>query len=334
MLPTIVIPLRAPDERSTVSETTISYTPASVCSSITVSPISDGSDSQRGVIYYDNESMSDCDLSAYKHQYPFQRQHEGLLRVPEPAKIVSKRQPSTVATTAMNVTRPLWSPEDDHLNYSPASISADSLMGPLMGDDYISQFERERALARNKGMFTTNVSGFLSIPTSAGSLATTVYQGAVSTRTIQGKFVDFVEPSYKDEDKNKDEVKNRHVECPRTMDTGNRTSRTFNLFGLFSAGDNGRNRHARQMSGQSDISETLQLPKPSRFERMCSGRGTISTTCMVLIMCGLVLLGLGYPIAASLRKDRLVEEAAASATRSNGNNNRVEPGQVHDGLIV
>ncbi|KAG0242858.1 hypothetical protein BGX31_011448 [Mortierella sp. GBA43] len=158
---------------------------------------------------------------------------------------------------AMSATSISRSRDDDTLNRSPTSISADSLAGPLMSDDYIGQFERERALARTKGTFAT---------TSAMSLATTVHHSANQWATI--KSVDFIEPS---------------------------------------RNDNG-----------SDISEKLmQLPEPSRFEGMCSGRGFINITSMVLIMCGLVLLVLGYPIAASMRRDRLAE-AAASATANNG----------------
>ena len=49
-------------------------------------------------------------------------------------------------------------------------------------------------------------------------------------------------------------------------------------------------------SGYSDISEKwMLLPEPSRFEGMCSNRGMIiKMTTMVLILCGLVLLVLGF----------------------------------------
>ncbi|KAI8352012.1 hypothetical protein B0O80DRAFT_455264 [Mortierella sp. GBAus27b] len=276
MIPTIVIPQHSPDERSMPMAAMASYTPDSASSSVTMFSSNDG-------------------LGHKGHRYTSMDGQHGLLRVPEPARTVIRGQTSSAAMAAMSATSISRSRDDDTLNRSPTSISADSLAGPLMSDDYIGQFERERALARTKGTFAT---------TSAMSLATTVHHSANQWATI--KSVDFIEPSRNDNGVS-------DTEHTRTMSTGARKSRTCPLFKVVRG-----SRHGRSLSGQSDISEKLmQLPEPSRFEGMCSGRGFINITSMVLIMCGLVLLVLGYPIAASMRRDRLAE-AAASATANNG----------------
>ncbi|KAG0039454.1 hypothetical protein BGZ82_008192 [Podila clonocystis] len=73
-------------------------------------------------------------------------------------------------------------------------------------------------------------------------------------------------------------------------------------------------RRERQESNQSDMTEKLMhLPEPSPFEGMCSCRGIFNISSMLLILLGLVLLILGYPIASSLRKEQLEAEAAAAA---------------------
>ncbi|KAF9416130.1 hypothetical protein BGZ94_010299 [Podila epigama] len=72
--------------------------------------------------------------------------------------------------------------------------------------------------------------------------------------------------------------------------------------------------HHRQESRQSDSTEKfMELPEPSSLEGMCTCRGILNISSMLLILCGLVLFMLGYPIVSALRKDRLLAESAASA---------------------
>ncbi|KAG0284736.1 hypothetical protein BGZ96_010908 [Linnemannia gamsii] len=79
-------------------------------------------------------------------------------------------------------------------------------------------------------------------------------------------------------------------------------------------------RRTRQPSTDSNISEKLMhLPDPSPFEGMCTCRGLVNITSMFLILCGLILMILGYPIASSLKKDRLAAEAAAADAASAAN---------------
>lgn len=280
IIPTIVIPPHVSDECSAPTTTTVSYASDPTRSSVTMFSNNYGLGRQGS----DHTSVINSDPSAFENQ----RQPEGFLRVPEPARTVFKRQPS--AMTIVDATKPAWSPKGNVLNRSPASESADSLIGPLMSDDYIDQFERARTLAWNKGMSATGVS---SIPSTA-TLGTSANQDT-----------DFM-------------AKDNSMECTQA------TSGTGRLFGLF-PGAHGKSRHGRQMSGHTDISEKLmQLPEPSRFEGMCSGRGMINITSMLLIMCGLVLLVLVYPIAASLRKDQLVEEAASGLANNGTGLNQIK----------
>ncbi|KAI8601488.1 hypothetical protein EDD21DRAFT_429237 [Dissophora ornata] len=188
MVPTIVIPQHFPDERSAQSATTVSYTPSSASSSVTMV-------SSRGHLdkhARDEEEyvgMSDEDLEVYglrsaipgafqqlaPQQKPQQVQQEGLLRVPEPARTLNKSQSNALAMAAMTAARCEWDLENGVFNRSLSLASADSLMGPLTSDDYIGQFERERAQARHGGAFGMEVSS-----TSSTLLTTTVRHGISS----------------------------------------------------------------------------------------------------------------------------------------------------------
>ncbi|KAG0368845.1 hypothetical protein BGZ54_001043 [Gamsiella multidivaricata] len=192
-------------------------------------------------------------------------------------------------------------------------------MGPLRGTDYIGQFERERAQARYDGAFRFREGGMPSLSTA--SLAMAVCHGTPSSsmsalqRKAGVKSVDTLDRwrGSGNEEKGLREAREQHQLEPCGLMSRLTSS---NLFGLEFL-----RRHGRQSSSQSDISEKLMhLPEPSRFEGVCSCRGVVNITSMLLIMCGLVLLVLGYPIATSLKKQRLAEEEA--------NGMRAEMGQV------
>ncbi|KAF9098215.1 hypothetical protein BGX29_007735 [Mortierella sp. GBA35] len=192
------------------------------------------------------------------------------------------------------------------LNRSNTSVSVDSMAGPLTGNDYIGQFERDRAQARSMGalvvggigsheghhQYKYNVGGDIekngnrSLGFGVGFLQQRPNTNTNSILPIT--FTATTTNDYYDELDDNDDLEAMHV--PRD----------------------------RQQSGHSDMSEKLMhLPDdPSPFEGMCSCRGFVNVTSMLLILCGLILLILGYSIASSLKKDRLAAEAAAAAANA------------------
>ncbi|KAF9145880.1 hypothetical protein BG015_011762 [Linnemannia schmuckeri] len=221
------------------------------------------------------------------------------------------------------------------INRSNTSVSVDSMTGPLTGNDYIGQFERARAQTRNFGedpfgstYRIHNSSSFSSSDNSSSlnSLATTVNQhqqhhgstayhptAMSSTTTL---LVDI------DDHEHHTEHTDGGVGGGDIVKVTNRgfgfgllrrpSSLSFTSNSITDK-DTASIRRTRQSSTHSDISEKLMhLPDPSPFEGMCSCRGLVNITSMVLILCGLILLILGYPIASSLKKDRLAAEAAAA----------------------
>ncbi|KAF9950605.1 hypothetical protein BGZ70_001296 [Mortierella alpina] len=275
--------------------------------------------------------------------------HHSLLKVPEPAKAGSSshhhhhhpRQqqqhspPTSVAASAMAAAQRAWlsslgltrGERELIRSTSTRSIiltsSIDSLAGPLTGDDYIGQFERERAKARGMSMTTTGAGSFAttaeteSSSSSSTTLTTTLETPASDHEGHSG--------SSRGELRKKngavvgDETHSRPALPPpvRRSHTSPNTDKSKHSSSS-GGGANGFRRSFLQTirirpesSGPLDMSDKLMhLPEPSRFEGMCSCRGVINIASMLLILLGLVLLILGYPIASSLNKDRVAAEAA------------------------
>ncbi|CAO3565283.1 unnamed protein product [Mortierella alpina] len=275
--------------------------------------------------------------------------HHSLLKVPEPAKTGSSshnhhhhpRQqqqhspPSSVAASAMAAAQRAWLSSlgltrgERELIRSTSTrsmiltSSTDSLAGPLTGDDYIGQFERERAKARGMLMTTTGTRSFASkagtecSSSSSATLTTTAetpasdHEGHPETSRGELRMKNGVVAA--------DETRNRPPHPPpiRRSHTSPNTNKKKH-----SSSSSGRANGFRrsflqtirirpESSGPLDMSDKLMhLPEPSRFEGMCSCRGVINIASMLLILLGLVLLILGYPIASSLNKDRVAAEEA------------------------
>ncbi|KAF9110153.1 hypothetical protein BGX27_006718 [Mortierella sp. AM989] len=308
MVPTIVVPHNPPYERSALSATTVTFNSDSASSSVTMFSSSDGLDqhvdANGGFINRDlaminpgSESQGNRHRLAYAHP---NQQNEDLLKVPEPARTTSTRPNnlSTTATTAASRT----------LSRYTGSSSSDSLVGSLTSDDYIGQFELERAHARHEGAHGVGMS---SVTSSSSSLATTVNMGGMSYEAFprSAKMIDMMQIDTENDEKLAEEKENQHQQGQRSFWRSSR----FSLLRCFRKRD-------REESGQSDISEKLMhLPEPSRFEGICSCRGFINITSMLLVMCGLVLLVLGYPIVNGLKKDRMAAEAENAAVVNGGN---------------
>ncbi|KAK3810040.1 MAG: hypothetical protein J3Q66DRAFT_415201 [Benniella sp.] len=440
MIPTIVVPLNTPKESSCLCPLDSIPSSDTIFSSDDVDEElcqqQQGSSSSHPyssrVHDHNNNDNNNCNnnsLSACSdHQQPWIQAPQGsLIQVPEPAKTIVRsyhlanggscggsvtmatmHASGAATTTTVTKARDSWTGSTLeqgralHTSRTPTSISADSLTGPLMGEDSIGQFERKRAMARGeRGVFATSTtastttsttrtttttmedSGILQPPTAAAitaSAATIVCHSSSCIRCSNGSVVfmtsssssssssaaphagkggqgehgqggggtwtaiqsvqDF-EPSLLHND---DVGSNNRYNNPPIVSVGKGPRTWAGLFGFLrgtstppppstppasrynyhGSGNNSnscskKSRHGHHLSGHSDISEKwMQLPEPSRSEGMCSNRGVINITSMVLILCGLVLLVLGYPIAASLRKDPLAEaqEAAAASAAS------------------
>ncbi|KAF9912868.1 hypothetical protein BX616_010214 [Lobosporangium transversale] len=91
-------------------------------------------------------------------------------------------------------------------------------------------------------------------------------------------------------------------------------------YGHYSCSDddgNGDRQHSRQPSEHLETCDKMiPLPKSSRFNGICLCHKFMNVTNMIFILSGLVLLVLGYPIATSLKKAKLVGEEAAKTTTS------------------
>ncbi|KAF9981036.1 hypothetical protein BGZ75_007694, partial [Mortierella antarctica] len=295
--------------------------------------------------------------------------HHSLLKVPEPAKAGSSSQhhhhhhphhphqqhgpPTSVAASAMAAAQRAWLSslgltrgERELIRSTSTSSMAmassmDSLAGPLTGDDYIGQFERERAKARGMMMKTTTTNSAGSLGAEAETLMTA--ESSSATLTTASEASDH-ESHANSRDWKKNEVgadethshahahKHGHLPPhphPRPRPPPIRRSHTSPKTHKNHNDNNDKNnnnssssgirrsflqtiRIRRESSGPLDMSDRLMhLPEPSRFEGMCSCRGVINIASMLLILLGLVLLILGYPIATSLNKDRVAAEAAA-----------------------
>ncbi|KAG0343350.1 hypothetical protein BG004_005384, partial [Podila humilis] len=255
-------------------------------------------------------SSATCQRNTLSMLSPPQR--DDLLKVPEPTKPIystrsidnsSDNQHMSVAALAMAAAqRGLCGRQGPS-----GSTSID-----FTQDDYIGQFERERAHARARGDPSS----------SFGSLATTMYSsfvsdggGSSSTNTLHM----LPHSTYGNTGRNL--MKSNHY--------GQNDSGSFDVyakeratsrfgFGFFSSATTtavptSTDRRQRQETNQSDVSEKLMhLPEPSPFEGICTCRGIFNISSMVLILLGLVLLILGYPIVSSLKKERLEAEAAAA----------------------
>ncbi|KAF9953007.1 hypothetical protein BGZ72_005758 [Mortierella alpina] len=269
------------------------------------------------------------------------QRHHSLLKVPEPAKAGSsnhrdhRRQhspPTSVAASAMAAAQRAWLSSmgltrgEQELIRSTSSSSMtmtssmDSLTGPLTGHDYIGQFERERAKARGMMMTTARRVD----PSVETEIPTTTASSSVTFATTEASAPDDeAHAGTRGDLKKKAAAKNEthhHKDRPahppprpppihhrsNSSPTSHRHPKNgFRRSFLQTV-------RIRQESGPLDMSDKLMhLPEPSRFEGMCSCRGVINIASMLLILLGLVLLILGYPIATSLNKDRAAAEAAA-----------------------
>ncbi|KAF9571404.1 hypothetical protein EC968_000619 [Mortierella alpina] len=287
--------------------------------------------------------------------------HHSLLKVPEPAKAGSSHHhhhhhqpsrpqyspPTSVAASAMAAAQRAWlsSPgltrggERELIRSTSTSsltmtTSLDSLTGPLTGDDYIGQFERERAKARGMTLMTGSGSGSFATEaetsSSSSSFSSSTTAAPALSSTTLGTTSEASEREHQGGSKGElrkkkvigDETHHRPSppppfrRCNTSPDTYNKNNNHHH--------SNAALRHSflqtirlRQdsSSGPLDMSDKLMhLPEPSRFEGMCSCRGVINIASMFLILLGLVLLILGYPIATSLNKDRVAAAEAAAGT--------------------
>ncbi|KAG0050423.1 hypothetical protein BGZ89_003842 [Linnemannia elongata] len=274
----------------------------------------------------------------------------------------STQLPSSLAAAAMAAAQPARAAyshaptstsSTSNLNRSNTTIFVDSMTGPLTSNDYIGQFERDRAQARSflgydgQGPFgsmhyrinNNNNSSLSSLnsnkSSSVNSLATTVNQQHHQQQFLHGSGV--YHPTAMSStttllvDTDDDHARHPGHSAAGVGVGGGDIEKPANRGGAFGFGFLHRPsssssssmsppRRTRQSSTQSSISEKLMhLPDPSPFEGMCSCRGLVNITSMFLILCGLILLILGYPIASSLKKDRLAAEAAAEEAASAAN---------------
>lgn len=378
MVPTIVVPMHVPGSSASAafSATPLSFSPPPLSSTSNSS-----SSTTKAVLICSDEDSSDfLSMATSMTTSPTRTFHRlgssTSLAVPAKAAIAvnSTQLPMSLAASAMAAAQRAraacsLSNSSSHssssatLNRSNTSVSVDSMTGPLTGNDYIGQFERDRSQARNFGTYEHERGLFGSMnrinnsslfsnsscnnSSSLNSLATTVqhhhlnqHGSAVyhptsamsSTTTLP---VDDVADNH-----------GRHcVEHAAGVGAGDieKVANATQSHGGFGFGflyhptslstsslpndennnNNGsipRARRTRQSSTNSNISEKLMhLPDPSPFEGMCTCRGLVNITSMFLILCGLILLILGYPIASSLKKDRLAAEAAAADAASAAN---------------
>ena len=337
MIPTIVIPeiiqngKASPAAHSATMVTCSDESLDSAASSVTMISGGWGEDDglQSGSPTFSLRSVSS---RTFQRLVPVQ-QGEGLLRVPELAS-KTKNHPSTgtsLASAAMAAAlRARSQPAAfGDLNRTTSASSAHSMTGPLAGDDFIGQFERERASARRAGFGSVAAS-------SSSTLASSLHLSGQDNRfrqTIEGGF-SFAKSSsfFGGSDNSMISTGRDSQDVGDKKGRGPRRSFLGGLFRFFSGSPSSTaaseqaaralaahyHLRQRQESGQSDISEKLMhLPEPSPFEGMCSCRGVVNISSMLLILCGLILLILGYPIAASVKKERLAAEAAAAAAAAN-----------------
>ncbi|KAF9900110.1 hypothetical protein EC991_007900 [Linnemannia zychae] len=347
MVPTIVVPKHIPGSGSTaaLSATPVSFSP----------PLGSGSTTSSTTTVMTSSDDGDyVSMAAVAAKYtPTVRTFHRLgpsppssaaapLTVPAKAATAanSTQLPSSLAAAAMAAAqraRAAYSQATTNtpvitLNRSNTSISVDSMTGPLMSDDYIGQFEKNRAQARNVSLVDEGPFGSMNRIDSCSSINTcdtTVnhrlphhYHGSstglsytpTSMSSIATLPVDLDGGHAKEMGKMTGHgVGNASVGFGSPLGFLRHLNYNINN-GEEENNDTGPIRRTRQASAQSDISEKLMhLPEPSPFEGMCSCRGLVNITSMFLILCGLVLLILGYPIASSLKKDRLAAEAAAAA---------------------
>ncbi|KAG0203763.1 hypothetical protein BGX28_004079 [Mortierella sp. GBA30] len=295
MLPNMIIPNNSPDEPflSSTAEITEDLT-ASASSSLTV--ITSGLHESHTDLQDANSEVTDSSVpisrvgSFPSRSFTFQRlvsKRHSLLKVPGLAKTGSSTKQNHSTTSAAAVTMSSVhhaSPSGEEQGRSSLlTSSSDSLAGPLTGDDYIGQFERERAIARGTPA--------PSDPSSASSSSATLTNN--------------IEEQSDDLKKHRPEMRSRH-RCERQSATIHNLRRSF------------LQTVRRERESGLDMSDKLMhLPELSRFEGMCSCRGVINIASMVLILCGLVLLILGYPIATSLSKDKVEAQNAAARTPVN-----------------
>lgn len=292
MIPTIVIPPTLQHERSALTATTVSFAPSSGYSDATMTLAFDDDEQYRPTRRFEDQdayskSMESPTLTiqSASSSATFQRllpQRDDLLKVPEPKAAARKEanQPTSLAASAMAAAQRARSQGLTRNGSTGSNASAD-----FTQDDYIGQFERERARAR--GDPATAMSSF-------GSLATTMHSSlsaGSSNSTLHYS-----------------NSSGMMHNAPKRLEAYVKERTSFG-FGFM----NGPRRE-RQESNQSDVIEKLMhLPEPSPFEGMCSCRGIFNISSMLLILLGLVLLILGYPIASSLKKERMEAEAAAAS---------------------
>ncbi|KAG0033808.1 hypothetical protein BGZ81_007277 [Podila clonocystis] len=293
MIPTIIIPQTLQHERSALTATTI-FTPSSGYSDTTVTMGFDDDEQYRTPRHFEGQDTYSIGIDSptftiqsASSSATFQRllpQRDDLLKVPEPKAAArnNSNQPTSLAESAMAAAQRARSQGLNAHGSTGSDSSAD-----FSQDDYIGQFERERARAR--GNPAASMSSF-------GSLATTMHSSLLSAGSSNSTL---------NHHNGSGMIPNEPAGFEAYV---KERAASFGLRFL-----NG-SRRERQESSQSDVTEKLMhLPEPSPFEGMCSCRGIFNISSMLLILLGLVLLILGYPIASSLKKEQMEAEAAAAA---------------------
>ncbi|KAF9191830.1 hypothetical protein BGZ50_009049 [Haplosporangium sp. Z 11] len=333
MIPKIVVLKDLPLEISALSATPVfSPTLDSASSSLTmISGVENSHRSQEGFPLYHEEAFttdwSNGDPTALEehatedyrptfHRLRLQPEQECLLKVPEPIMALSTnmiRRETALATTAMETARHTviltntsqFISESGRLTQSPDF--ADSLTGQLMSADYIGEFERERARARGSEGFGSNSTPSLSPSCTSSTTTVAMSQLLPSTGKFEGNGQYHL-------------PRPENIALDKAMDKG--YSSVIKIEDQYHGSSDsnsvsGGGRHERQGTGQSDMSEkSMHLPEPSRLEGICSCRGMVNIASMLFVMLGLVLMILGYPIAASLKKDRLEAEVQATGNET------------------
>ncbi|KAG9062003.1 hypothetical protein KI688_006723 [Linnemannia hyalina] len=370
MVPTIVVPKHLPGSGASValSATPVSFSPppltslSNSTSSSTTTTVMTSSDDDDDSSDYLSMTMNRTTppTRTFHRLGPSSSSTPSSITVPAKAATAanSTQLPSSLAAAAMAAAqraRAVYSQaltstsSTSTLNRSNTSISVDSMTGPLTGNDYIGQFERNRAQARSFGDDDDGQGPFGSMHkinhsssslfnsnnlSSVNSLATTVHQQqfqhgsevyhptAMSSTTTLLVDVDDDHAYPLDHSAAGVGVRGGGSDLEKPA---NRSAFGFGFGFLHRPSSTSSSsipppRRTRQSSTYSTTSEKLMhLPDPSPFEGMCSCRGLINITSMLLILCGLILLILGYPIASSLRKDRLAAEAAAEEAANAAN---------------
>ncbi|KAG0362275.1 hypothetical protein BG005_006261 [Podila minutissima] len=296
MVPMLVIPQNLQHEQSALTATTV-FTPSSGYSDTTLTMGFDDDEQYRLPRRFEDQDAYSkgmesptLTIQSASSSATFQRllpQRDDLLKVPEPKPAArnNSNQPTSLAASAMAAAQRARSQGLNRHGSTGSNASAD-----FSQDDYIGQFERERAQAR--GDPAASMSSF-------GSLATTMHSSFLSVGSSNSTL-------------------NYH-NGSGMMICNNEEPEGFDAYAKertasFGLGFLNGSRRERQESSQSDMTEKLMhLPEPTPFEGMCSCRGIFNISSMLLILLGLVLLILGYPIASSLKKEQMEAEAAAEA---------------------